>query len=372
MNLSLNNCLFFCVFSALLAGCLNNQEPSIVGQVSMPTSQTTASSSISNHRRYKIPLPIAISGGVLGGPLLVAGLYQGGKRAYAHFSIANASVGSNTGSSAGTNIGTSGGTGSNSSSSSVNNNNPPLIWPQVATGTFVEISKEEVKKQIREAPDVLGEPIIYECLESKGKRAQFTNKKAYDDLDLLLTMFILCTDDGMEKVEIIEQHDRQLYFFKDDTGSDVLHEIIPGIDITSASGAIPSYDPMDDRDQPTHGLIISLHKKWPSKNPNVQIEHIQVDDDGSRQSWEIIKSKLPLLFLKIDATLQKNQKVLVHCQAGISRSATVVIAYLMNRYGTGFRETFNFVRTKRPIANPNIFNFQPGLIQYEQELRSTH
>ena len=47
--------------------------------------------------------------------------------------------------------------------------------------------------------------------------------------------------------------------------------------------------------------------------------------------------------------------VLVHCGAGVSRSAAVVIAYLC-RYGMSYTEALAFVKTKRPqVAPANVF-----------------
>lgn len=45
--------------------------------------------------------------------------------------------------------------------------------------------------------------------------------------------------------------------------------------------------------------------------------------------------------------------VLVHCAAGVSRSATLVIAYLMKRKGMPFLEAYSFVKERRPIIRPN-------------------
>lgn len=45
--------------------------------------------------------------------------------------------------------------------------------------------------------------------------------------------------------------------------------------------------------------------------------------------------------------------VLVHCYAGISRSATVVIAYLMKRHKIPPRSALNWVRENRPECDPN-------------------
>ncbi len=59
--------------------------------------------------------------------------------------------------------------------------------------------------------------------------------------------------------------------------------------------------------------------------------------------------------------------VLVHCAAGVSRSASTVIAYIMKKRGWGFNETFNYVKKRRPIICPN-YGFQRQLNQYEKEL----
>lgn len=45
--------------------------------------------------------------------------------------------------------------------------------------------------------------------------------------------------------------------------------------------------------------------------------------------------------------------VLVHCYAGISRSASVVIAYLMKEHGLPAMDAMTYVRKRRPIVFPN-------------------
>ncbi|XP_046356197.1 dual specificity protein phosphatase 19-like [Haliotis rufescens] len=60
--------------------------------------------------------------------------------------------------------------------------------------------------------------------------------------------------------------------------------------------------------------------------------------------------------------------VLVHCNAGVSRSATFVIAYLMKKEGITFKEAFNFLRSKRPATCPNP-GFVSQLKKYEEILK---
>ena len=51
--------------------------------------------------------------------------------------------------------------------------------------------------------------------------------------------------------------------------------------------------------------------------------------------------------------LQLKGKVLVHCAMGVSRSATVVIMFLMVLLRLPFELAFHFVKTQRPEIDPN-------------------
>ena len=62
------------------------------------------------------------------------------------------------------------------------------------------------------------------------------------------------------------------------------------------------------------------------------------------------------------------RKVLVHCQAGVSRSPTLVVAYLMALYGRPLMETFQLVKQRRQIIAPN-FSFMGQLLEFEHRCR---
>lgn len=49
----------------------------------------------------------------------------------------------------------------------------------------------------------------------------------------------------------------------------------------------------------------------------------------------------------------KDKKIFVHCNAGVSRSPSIVIAYLIKSLNYSFKEAFNLVKNKRNIINPN-------------------
>ncbi|XP_060217681.1 dual specificity protein phosphatase 1-like isoform X4 [Lycium barbarum] len=60
--------------------------------------------------------------------------------------------------------------------------------------------------------------------------------------------------------------------------------------------------------------------------------------------------------------------VLVHCFAGKSRSATIVIAYLMKKHGMSHSEAFQLVKSRRPVVSPNA-GFMTQLENYDKTLK---
>ncbi|GIL51842.1 hypothetical protein Vafri_7769 [Volvox africanus] len=71
----------------------------------------------------------------------------------------------------------------------------------------------------------------------------------------------------------------------------------------------------------------------------------------------------------IDGALQSGGHVLVHCSQGVSRSATLVIAYIMWRSGKPYDEVFAAVKAVRGVANPNI-GFTCQLLQWQKRAAS--
>ena len=60
-----------------------------------------------------------------------------------------------------------------------------------------------------------------------------------------------------------------------------------------------------------------------------------------------IYKHLPTAIKFIKASIKAGGTVFVHCYAGISRSATCVMAYLMTYYKKSFNDAFIFVKSRR-------------------------
>lgn len=69
----------------------------------------------------------------------------------------------------------------------------------------------------------------------------------------------------------------------------------------------------------------------------------------------------------IDEARSKQCGILVHCLAGISRSVTVTVAYLMQRLHLSLNDAYDFVKRKKSNISPN-FNFMGQLLDFERTL----
>ena len=62
------------------------------------------------------------------------------------------------------------------------------------------------------------------------------------------------------------------------------------------------------------------------------------------------------------------QKCMIYCRAGMSRSASLCIAYFMKYRGMSLDEAYEYVKARRPIIHPNV-GFLRQLREYERKLR---
>ena len=60
---------------------------------------------------------------------------------------------------------------------------------------------------------------------------------------------------------------------------------------------------------------------------------------------------------------------MVHCAAGISRSSTILISYIMRKYGVNYEEAYKIVKAKRSCIQPNS-GFEKQLRTFEGTLRA--
>jgi protein-tyrosine phosphatase len=113
----------------------------------------------------------------------------------------------------------------------------------------------------------------------------------------------------------------------------------------------------------THVLTCGRNLRTPFFPP--PIKQLVLDVDDSEEENMNVHFSRAISF--IEESVAQHGTCIVHCFAGVSRSATVVVAYLMKRSHIRFEQALAFVQEQRPAANPNP-NFRRQLVDFERYL----
>jgi dual specificity phosphatase 12 len=139
------------------------------------------------------------------------------------------------------------------------------------------------------------------------------------------------------------------------------NEILPGLWLGSRHAAL------DDAWLKSHqiGAVFNCSKDIPFVPGQRSLFRIPVDDnlqdDEIRNlelwSWEIV--------YKISKELSQGKKVLVHCAAGMQRSAASVAMFLISQFRCTTDEAIAYVKSRRPIAFFGNANFYRSIKGFE-------
>jgi len=89
------------------------------------------------------------------------------------------------------------------------------------------------------------------------------------------------------------------------------------------------------------------------KSDSCTYQHLALDDNSQSTDYLFDKLLPPLISWLAEETIKKNNKVLICCSAGRSRSVAICMAYLILQYSITYDDCLALVQGKRPIANPN-------------------
>ncbi|KAI3377754.1 hypothetical protein L3Q82_008898, partial [Scortum barcoo] len=143
-----------------------------------------------------------------------------------------------------------------------------------------------------------------------------------------------------------------------------MQEILPGLFLGPYSAAMKSKLPILERQGVTHVVCVRQDIEANFIKPNFPHTFRYLVLDIADNPVENIIRFFPTkkkVFNKQSCLLGK---VLVHGNAGISRSAALVIAYLMETFGMKYRDAFSHVQERRFCINPNV-GFVHQLQEYE-------
>ncbi|XP_063432086.1 dual specificity protein phosphatase 1-like isoform X1 [Mytilus trossulus] len=90
---------------------------------------------------------------------------------------------------------------------------------------------------------------------------------------------------------------------------------------------------------------------------------IAVEDDGSTDLAKWFREAIQF----IDNEKYRGGKTMVHCHAGISRSATICLAYIMYNEKIDLNTAFEYVKSRKHEISPNL-SFMQQLLTFEKEV----
>ena len=116
------------------------------------------------------------------------------------------------------------------------------------------------------------------------------------------------------------------------------------------------------------GLVVNCTRDRPFKIPGVRRVRVPVDDDPSESP--VFLQHVAKAVQAIQSTLKNGRGVLVHCYAGISRSASVVAAFLMAQEGLTKAQAMSRIRASKPETFTPRANFGAALTAVENATRT--
>jgi len=167
----------------------------------------------------------------------------------------------------------------------------------------------------------------------------------------------LCSDNSAKNFlphpsDLYINIERRLNSFKEKTYEFVhlyVHEVLPGV-------WLGSHESLKVENFFSRRIsILSDHDLFNLSQTGISVyegeNHKLIKAYDGTLAWPILEPELSEIFQWIDEAIEKNgkERLLIHCWAGLSRSASVIVAYLINRFNLSFYDAQKYVATHRYI-----------------------
>ncbi len=87
---------------------------------------------------------------------------------------------------------------------------------------------------------------------------------------------------------------------------------------------------------------------------DINFDYLKISIDDTNNETIINHLDIALKFLNETKKEKPNQNVLVHCYMGSSRSASIILAYLIKYYRLTLDDALKLLKEKRPVVNINV------------------
>lgn len=166
---------------------------------------------------------------------------------------------------------------------------------------------------------------------------------------------------GMEFPKIPQVQDSEEWTY---TMRRTMQEIVPGLFLGPYSAAMKSKLDHLMYHGITHIVCVRQDIEAHFIRPNFPERFKYLVLDIADSVTENIIQHFPKVRQFVDESLSNGGKTLIHGNAGISRSAALVLAYIMEKYGLSCKDAFSMVQQHRFCINPNE-GFMAQLTEFE-------
>lgn len=171
------------------------------------------------------------------------------------------------------------------------------------------------------------------------------------------------------KLDPAETVVRTFQFVEDTSDDDELHLVIENLYIASGGGAANFVELKQKRITHILNLAVgAVGNSYPNQFVYKNVRMLDVPDFDILSAFEeCVQFVIESIENNIAGTTEAG-RCLVHCNAGVSRSSSVIIAYLIKQKGLCYEKALEMVRVNRPQARPND-GFVDQLKQFEKQVK---
>ncbi|KAG2382944.1 hypothetical protein C9374_004911 [Naegleria lovaniensis] len=174
-----------------------------------------------------------------------------------------------------------------------------------------------------------------------------SSQQPHDDFSA--DLILVYADDNKSSVKIIDDGDET-------------SPIVPFMYLGPHFSAERDSDYLRNSKSITHILNVTKEISCKHKDSLTTIQ-ILIDDNPN----EALEHHIPQALQFINDCMKEKGTILVHCQAGISRSSSMVIAFVMNCLRMNLHDAYHYVKKRRSCISPNV-GFISKLANYEIQI----
>ncbi|KAG2385737.1 hypothetical protein C9374_002886 [Naegleria lovaniensis] len=226
--------------------------------------------------------------------------------------------------------------------------------------TLIRTSSTIIPKPIHEKLDLPS--CIFSNSVYLGDCFQATNRKSIDYLKI--THIVNCTkniENKFEKNHVHHSHHGEKIIHSQN--SDPIENSLEDQCVTKNDLEQDAMMMMMDKNNNTLNADVAHVQANDGTLNDIKYMRVAIDDDKNAPISQYFQE----CFDFIEEAISNSGVVLVHCAAGVSRSSSIVISYVMKKMGVGFLFAFQLVKKRRRMIMPNE-GFFKQLMEYEKQL----